>query len=309
MAGGWPLREMSRRRLAEDEGRAGFWEGPRPFFRLAHPPGPAQFSTLATVLNESVHFTVTNGMQNRNPTRSHAPSSLASLPNPSLIRTRPRQLRPKRSRSRIMAVLFFALLGLGATAPGPISAQLDRPDTRSQQLRPGDILRIQVWRQPEFSGEFFITDDGFIGHPLFRSIYAVNRPISEVEDAVRLFLLDFESEPNFVMEPFFQVAVGGQVRQPNVHPLRPGTTVAEAVAMAGGVTEQGRLDKVILRREGQEFRVDLTDPAGTARLATIRSGDEIVVPERRGWFSKYVIPGLGVAGSVASITRLILYLR
>jgi protein involved in polysaccharide export with SLBB domain len=245
-------------------------------------------------------------MQERHSTPSYSLSPLAPPPIGLLIRPRIRRFR---TVSRPLAVFLFANAALGGVVPGPLSAQLDRPDTRSQELRPGDMLRIQVWRQPEFSGEFFITDDGFIGHPLFRSIYAINRPISEVEDALRLFLLDFESEPNFVMEPFFQVAVGGQVRQPNVHPLRPGTTVAEAVAIAGGVTEQGRLDKVILRRAGQEFRVDLTDAAGTARLTTIRSGDEIVVPERRGWFSKYVIPGLGVAGSVASITRLILYLR
>ena len=245
-------------------------------------------------------------MQNRKPTRSHSPSSLASLLTPSLIRTRARQLRPKRSRPRIAAVLFLALLALGATAPGPLSAQLDRPDTRSQQLRPGDMLRIQVWRQPEFSGEFFITDDGFIGHPLFRSIYAINRPISEVEDAVRLFLMDFESEPNFVIEPFFQVAVGGQVRQPNVHPLRPGTTVAEAVAMAGGVTDEGRLDRVILRRGADQFRVDLTDAASTARLTPIRSGDEIVVERRKNWLREFILPVLYSTGSILAIANFII---
>lgn len=168
------------------------------------------------------------------------------------------------------------------------------------------MLRIQVWRQPEFSGEFFITDDGFIGHPLFRSIYAVNRPISEVEEAVRLFLLDFESEPNFVMEPFFQVAVGGQVRQPNVHPLRPGTTVAEAVAIAGGVTDEGRLDRVILRRGRQQFRVDLTDAEGTARLTPIRSGDEIVVERRSHFFREYVLPFVYATGSILAIANFIM---
>lgn len=208
-----------------------------------------------------------------------------------------------------MALLLLLFLALAGPGTGELSAQLEPTDTRQQQLRPGDMLRIQVWRQPEFSGEFFITDDGYIGHPLYRSIYAVRRPIADVEEAIRVFLTDFEAEPNFVVEPFFRVAVGGQVRQPNVHPLRPGTTVAEAVAIAGGVTEQGRLDQVILRRAGQEFRVDLTDAAGTSRLTTIRSGDEIVVRERRSWFSKYFIPMVGVAGSVASIWRLVVYYR
>jgi polysaccharide export outer membrane protein len=201
-------------------------------------------------------------------------------------------------RTALLLLLFLALAGPGA---GELSAQLDPTDTRQQQLRPGDMLRIQVWRQPEFSGEFFITDDGYIGHPLYRSIYAVRRPIADVEEAIRVFLTDFEADPNFVIEPFFRVAVGGQVRQPNVHALRPGTTVAEAVAIAGGVTEQGRLDQVILRRAGEEFRVNLTDPAGTSRLTTVRSGDEIVVRERKSFFRNYFLPALSAVGSVVTI--------
>jgi polysaccharide export outer membrane protein len=163
------------------------------------------------------------------------------------------------------------------------------------------MIRLQVWRQPEFSGDFFVTDDGFIGHPLLRAIYAIRRPISDVEESVRLFLTEFESEPNFVMEPFFRVAVGGQVRQPSVHPLRPGTTVAEAVAIAGGVTEQGRLDRILLRRAGEEFAIDLTDAEGTSRLTTIRSGDEIVVRERKSFFRNYFLPALSAVGSMVTI--------
>jgi protein involved in polysaccharide export with SLBB domain len=242
-------------------------------------------------------------MQERHSTRSYSLSPLAPPPIGLLIRPRIRRFR---TVSRSVAVFLFATVALGWVGTERVSAQLDTQDTRSQQLRPGDMLRIQVWRQPEFSGEFFITDDGFIGHPLFRSIYAVGRPISEVEEAVRLYLTDFESEPNFVMEPFFQVAVGGQVRQPNIHPLRPGTTVAEAVAMAGGVTDEGRLDRVILRRGGEQYRVDLTDPANTSRLTTVRSGDEIVVERRANWFREYVLPVVYATGSILAIANFIM---
>jgi polysaccharide biosynthesis/export protein len=170
-------------------------------------------------------------------------------------------------------------------------------------LRPGDMVRIQVWRQPEFSGEFFITETGFIGHPLYRSIHAIRRPVREVEDRVRIFLTQFESEPNFVMESFVQVAVGGQVRQPDVHLLRPGTSMIEAVAQAGGVTEQGRMDEVLLRRAGIEYRLNFTDSASQHRNIPIVSGDEIVVQRQRSVFREYVLPVISVAGSIASIYR------
>ncbi|TVR60855.1 MAG: hypothetical protein EA422_13405 [Gemmatimonadales bacterium] len=208
------------------------------------------------------------------------------------------------------ALLLGALVWMAVAWAGPTPAAAQEPanvlpptDT-PEFLRPGDVVRVQVWRQEEFSGEFFITDDGRIAHPLYRRIYAVRRPVSEVEDSIRLFLSEFEAEPNFVIEGFFQVAVGGQVRQPDIHTLRPGTTVVEAVARAGGVTEQGSLDRVILRRDAAEYRLDLTDTSGEARRLTIRSGDELVVERRRSTFRDYVLPAISVAGSIASIVRL-----
>ncbi len=208
----------------------------------------------------------------------------------------------------MVTALALAWVALVWMVPAPVSAQQATnalpPSDTPEFLRSGDVLRVQVWRQEEFSGEFFITDDGRIAHPLYRRIYAIRRPVSEVEESIRLFLSEFEAEPNFVIEGFFQVAVGGQVRQPDVHPLRPGTTVVEAVARAGGVTEQGSLDRVILRRDGNEYRLDLTDTRGEARLLTIRSGDELVVERRRSTFRDYVLPVISVAGSIASIVRL-----
>ena len=210
------------------------------------------------------------------------------------------------SPGRSATLILLALLVVAWPAVDEAAAQsqaLPSGDTPAQ-LRPGDMVRVQVWRQEEFSGEFFVTDQGVIGHPLYRSIYAVRRPVQEVEEALRLFLQEFETQPNFVVEAFFQVAVSGHVRQPSVYPLRPGTTVAQAVSQAGGVTEQGRMDRVILRRGGSEYHVDLTDTTGRSRDVTIRSGDEIAVERRRSVMREYVIPIISVAGSIASIVRL-----
>lgn len=228
------------------------------------------------------------------------------------MRSTTHALRPRRSLTTTTAFLLSALLLLALPALAPQSmaasgqdAEEPMPATGTDNvLRPGDMVRVVVWRQEELSGEFFITESGRIGHPLFRSIVAARRPVAEVEESLRLFLRDFESEPNFVVEAFFQVAVGGQVRLPDVHPLRPGTTVAEAVARAGGVTEQGALDRVILRRGTDEYRLDLTNPASRARNITIRSGDELVVERRRNVMREYVLPIISVAGSLASIIRL-----
>ena len=205
-------------------------------------------------------------------------------------------LAPTR-RPRLIPIFVAALACIPATVLG------QAPPATAEVLRPGDELRIQVWRQPEFSGAFPVTDQGFLAHPLYRKISVGGQPVAEAEAALRAFLSDYEADPQFVVEGFFRVAVGGEVRQPNMQLLRPGTTVAEAVAQAGGASERGRLDKVTLRRGGADYLIDLTLPSSSLRNTTIRSGDEIMVARSGSVWREYILPTVSVLGSFASIYR------
>ncbi len=73
------------------------------------------------------------------------------------------------------------------------------------------------------------------------------------------------------------VYVFGQVKNPGAYPLQQqNTTVLQALALAGGVTDRGATGRVSIVRnekgETREFRVRLTD--------VVRPGDTITVPER-----------------------------
>lgn len=183
----------------------------------------------------------------------------------------------------------------------PAGAQsLDRPPV----LRAGDLIQIQVWRQPEYSGEFEITSEGTIVHPLYRELEVAGRGIADIEGDIYAFLGQYVEEPNFVVEVFFPVPVGGEVRQPDIYSLRPRATVARAIAIAGGPTRRSRLDRVILRRSGQEHVIDLTSPDLHLRDLEIRSGDEIVVERRVDIFREYVAPAASVVGALAAVLRL-----
>ncbi|MGH7461132.1 MAG: polysaccharide biosynthesis/export family protein [Longimicrobiales bacterium] len=171
-------------------------------------------------------------------------------------------------------------------------------------LRAGDVVQIRVWRNPELSGEFLITDRGTLAHPLYGEIRAAGRPITEVREELGAFLSHYLEKPNFVVEALFPVLVGGEVRLPNIYKLTSETTVARAVSLAGGATSSGRLDRVILRRDGQRHVVDLAsdnpreDPA-------IRSGDEIIVPRRANVFRDYIVPASSIVGAVTTLISLI----
>ena len=147
-------------------------------------------------------------------------------------------------------------------------------------LRVGDALRITVWHQPELSGEFVIAADSSLTHPVYQSVKVAGAPLSVVKERLRRLLVTYEENLQLVIEPLFSVTVAGEVRQPNLYRLRQGTTFAQAVALAGGPTELGRLDKVrVIRRDGAMV-ANLGSGYSRYEALTIASGDQILVARR-----------------------------
>jgi len=213
---------------------------------------------------------------------------------------------------RIMrTLLLLPLLFLCLTAmPAEAFAQTPAPDAQQTMLSPGDSVRVVVWRKPEMSGDFIVAPDGSITHPLYRAVRVGGVPFSTAESNVRTFLARFEQDPQFVLEPLVRVAVSGEVGRPQVMALRPETSIAEAVAQAGGPNQYGRRDRVrVLRKDvgerQRELFVNLLNPEGSAANLRVRSGDQIVVDRRRSLFRDILLPALGVIGSIASIGLLI----
>jgi protein involved in polysaccharide export with SLBB domain len=199
------------------------------------------------------------------------------------------------------------LVALGVLMPGTgVSAQETGFHDVPAHLRPGDVLAIQVWRQPEYSGEFEVTSEGTIAHPLFRNLYVLNRDISVIEAELRTFLRTLFEDPALVLEAYFQVAVGGEVRGPDVYALRPGTSVARAIALAGGPTERGNMERVMIRRAGATYLLDLAAPETRLRDLEIRSGDEIIVERKRDLFRDVIAPSASVISAVGWLLTIIL---
>jgi protein involved in polysaccharide export with SLBB domain len=155
-----------------------------------------------------------------------------------------------------------------------------------------------------------IGADGTVIHPLFRAVRVAGVPIATAEANIRNFLLQYDQNPQFVMEPLLRVAVSGEVTRPNVFAVQPRTTISEAIARAGGTTQNGNRGKVrVIRSEsGSEQRVflaNLQDPADPVASSAVRSGDQVVVDRRKSFFRDILIPTFTVIGSVASIGLLI----
>jgi protein involved in polysaccharide export with SLBB domain len=175
-----------------------------------------------------------------------------------------------------IASLFAALM----IAPlGFASAQRARPPL-DPALRPGDVLRINVWRHPELSGDFVVAPDSSLVDPVYQGVKVAGQPLVVVRDRLRGVLGTYEQGVPFVLEPLFPVTVAGEVRQPNLYRLPEGTTFAQAIAQAGGPTELGQLNKVSVIRRDSTMMINLGSGYSKYQGLVIASGDQILVGRR-----------------------------
>jgi hypothetical protein len=101
------------------------------------------------------------------------------------------------------------------------------------------------------------------------------------------------------------VAVTGEVELPNLYRLPPETSLGQAIAAAGGVSEFGRMNDVRLIRDGQELVLDLRNPSGPVMEMRIRSGDQIRVPRRGSSFRDYLGLTASIVAAVGSVVAAI----
>lgn len=196
------------------------------------------------------------------------------------------------------ALRLLPLLAAAALCPVFASAQ-------EGVLSPGDVVRVVVYRQPDLSGEMEVGADGTLLHPLYRDLRVTGLSRAQLEERLTAHLARFGAEPTFVADPLMRVTVSGEVRQPQVATVRPGTTVLQAVAGAGGVAPTGDGGRVQLVRDGVSRRLDLSDPTSPGVSEPVRSGDLIVVERRPTWVRDVVAPAASVLSVVVALINLL----
>src|SRR3954447_989439 len=196
---------------------------------------------------------------------------------------------------RLLLLLVAALLPLAHPTRGAAQA------ADSAFVRPGDLVRLTVFRQPELSGDFPVGSDGTLQHPLLTEVRVVGVSRAAIRERLREVLARYARDPSFVFDFLYRVTVTGEVRLPNLFSLSPETTLGQAVASAGGITEFGRLDRVHLVRDGRDVVVNLQSPDPAAASMRIHSGDQIRVARRSNLLRDFLGPFAAIVGAAAAI--------
>lgn len=170
-------------------------------------------------------------------------------------------------------IRFWVIVVIGLFGLGPAVGQEDE-----YSLGTGDRLRINVFGQPDLSGEFEVDSSGRITLPLVGDLLVVKRSLDDVRQLIVSALRpDYLKNPQVGVEiigyrPFYII---GEVANPGSYPYVGGMRAINAVAMAGGYTYRAKQKDLLITRsrgDGKQER------AGQETL--IFPGDVIEVPER-----------------------------
>ncbi len=156
-------------------------------------------------------------------------------------------------------------------------------------VKPGDILHISVWKEPDLQGPVLIRPDGGFSFQLVGEVDARSKSVAELQTIVTQRLSKYISDPVVTVSVTEihgnKVYVIGQVTRPGEFIVNPRVDVMQALSMAGGGTAFASLANVIiLRRAGATqtaIKFDYTEVSKGRKLEQniqLESGDIVVVP-------------------------------
>ncbi len=168
------------------------------------------------------------------------------------------------------------------------------PDPRRAEymVGPADVLKINVWREPELSVEARVRPDGTITMPLIGDIQAAGLPLSKIRAKIAAGLAAFVKAENLqvtialVSATSYQFTITGNVEKNGSFTPANYITVLEAVTMAGGPNRFASSEKTFIIRgsaSGTPRRIpvnidQLRSGKQLEQNIVVLPGDIIVVP-------------------------------
>jgi polysaccharide export outer membrane protein len=201
---------------------------------------------------------------------------------------------------------FMLWLGLGSVfVPPPAPAQLATAVTShaadtSNALRPGDLIRLRIWREPDFSGDFLVDETGVVMLPRLGALNVTAEPPESLKATLVRGYRTFLNHSSIDVAFLRRVQIAGAVQKPGLYHVDPIMTVGDALALAGGVLPGGREDKVEIIREGGRLPGTMSGRMLISH-SPVRSGDQLYVPER-SWVSRN--PGV-ILGGISAVSALL----
>jgi polysaccharide export outer membrane protein len=176
-----------------------------------------------------------------------------------------------------------------ASAGGQLSAAA-KPHDADYLIGSGDVLAINVWKEPDISRALPVRPDGRISLPLVGELQAAGKTPLQLEHdiAAKLRAYITEADVTVIVQQVNseKINVLGRVMKPGAYPLSGITTILDAIAAAGGFQEFAKQKSIYVLRSdsvGHQTRIAFNykevikgkHPEQNIRL---QSHDTLVVP-------------------------------
>jgi polysaccharide export outer membrane protein len=198
---------------------------------------------------------------------------------------------PRRVRTLLGVVLVFLVAACGPATNYDYSKE---PDPRKHDFVIGaaDVLKITVWKNPDLSTEARVRPDGTVTMPLIGDVQAAGRTPKDLKNEItkRLgsYIRDESSTVSVAVTEVnsYRFTVSGNVERGGVFSSKYYVTVAEAIAMAGGLNKFANGHKLVVVRNDAHNGVRRV-PIDFDRISTgqhpeenlvLVSGDTLFVP-------------------------------
>jgi len=193
-------------------------------------------------------------------------------------------------------IYLLAVLLAGCAHRIALDAPDAVPDQRDYQIGAGDVVNINVWRNPEVSLSVPVRPDGKITTPLVEDLQAAGKTSTELARDIEKALSKYIQQPlvtvivtSFVGPYNQQIRVVGQAARPQALAYRQGMSLMDVLIAVGGITDfaAGNKANIIRTVDGKRQRVpvrlqDLLRDGDISANIAVLPGDILVIPE--GWF-------------------------
>ena len=195
----------------------------------------------------------------------------------------------------LTAVLLGVVAPRGAIAQSSAAAAAAADSTRGL-LRPGDVIRLRIWREPDLSGDFPVDETGTVTFPKIGTFRVFDYTTAALKTKLLESYAVYLRNPSVEVTMLRRINVLGAVQHPGLYPIDPTMTIADALAMAGGATPSGDQHHVVLVRNGVRVTEALSAETSIAETP-LRSGDQLFVPER-----SFIVRNSGLVAASLSVT-------
>ncbi len=201
-------------------------------------------------------------------------------------------------RKQIVPLLFLLIIGAESCATKELRVQEFRvaagtpdpgkPPEEFYVIGAGDVLSINVWKEPSLSGTVKVRPDGFVTVPLVNDIQVVGMTTTQLRKLLETKYREFTVDPFVTVRleaiASSEVFLVGQVNRPAAFPLNGNETLLQILTRAGGLTIFADRSNIrVVRREGDKVTEYIADYDGIIKGdlkqdILLRPGDRIIVP-------------------------------